>query len=77
MLQFESRTSDSGLSIQGLCQSGAEAAVLAAEVRIMLEQSYQADKQVALALYDFQLMTGAKVLAFSSCSNGSAHSVLT
>lgn len=62
MLQYErfSCTSDSGLSTQELCHSGAEAAVLAAEVRNMLEQSYQADKQVALAVYDFQVMTGAK-----------------
>lgn len=63
MLQYErfSHTSDSGLSTQELSQVGAEAAVLAAEVRIMLEQPYQAEKQVALAVYDFHVMTGANL----------------
>lgn len=48
----------SQLGIHELCQVGAEAAVLAAEIRFMLEQSCPADKQVVLALYDFQALTG-------------------
>lgn len=62
MLQYERFvcTSDSGISSQELCQVGAEVAALAAELRNMLEQSHQADKQVALAVYDFQVMTGTQ-----------------
>lgn len=59
-----SRYSPSELSMHKLCQARAEAAVLAAEVRFMLEQSCPAEKQVALALYDFQTLTGKQ----PSCS---------
>lgn len=66
MLQYKrcSHNSDSELSIHELHQVGAEVAVLAAEVRFMLQRSCPADKQVALAVYDFQALTGEQ----SSCS---------
>ena len=62
MLQYERSScySHSELSTHELRQVGAEAAVLAAEVRFMLEQSYPAEKQVALALYSFQALTGGQ-----------------
>ena len=66
MLQYEKSNchSHSQLSIHELRQVGAEAAVLAAEIRFMLEQSCPAEQQVALAIHDFQALTGKQ----PSCS---------
>ena len=66
MLQYKksSCNPNSQFSIHNLRQIGAEAAVLAAEVRFMLQRSCPADKQVALAIYDFQALAGKQ----ASCS---------